>query len=84
MGLVRLPLILILFSKRGTKFRLFSPGAPIFLSAISMITYTFYSFFITNSPTHRNGTYCIFLSCLFLYAPSRDLIQTQLLGNDTS
>lgn len=84
MGLVRLLLKLILFSKRGAEFYLFFPVAPIFHSAVSTITNTFYSFFITDSPTHGNGTYFIFLSCLFLYAPSRDLIQRPLLSNYTS
>lgn len=81
----RLPPTLILFSKRGgTTFCPFFPLALISHSTISMITNIFHSFFIMETPTHWKGTYFIFLSCLFLYAPSRDLIQGPLLSNYTS
>lgn len=46
-GLVQQPLTRILCSKRGTTFCLFFPLAPIFHSAVSMITNIFFHYWLT-------------------------------------
>lgn len=79
-GLVQLPLTLISVSKRGTTFCLLFPLAPIFHSAVSMITNIFFHYLLTYTLKWYLFHLLVF-SCMPL---SRDLIQGLLLSNYTS